>query len=196
VRVLAWLAVGALYGVVLRTWMRFVSTEKEFSWSGTGYIIGIFAVLGLMAGLVGLARRRGWVRPLLAVRALGSVLSLGCFMAAGAQMFPTIVPAALGLGRTDWPKWLRVALIVVGAGAAGFVVLTLPELGLAHRLVALALYLALAAVEVMLLARIVAPSLPRGSIAGRPVGVRAALVALPLVLVAALVIGAVGVPRT
>ncbi|HSI26135.1 MAG TPA: hypothetical protein VK948_01910 [Aeromicrobium sp.] len=194
-RVLAWLAVGALYGVVLRTWMRFVSTEKEFSWSGTGYIIGIFAVLGLMAGLVGFARRRGWVRRLVALRAVGSVLALGCFMAAGALMFPTIVPAALGVGRTDWAMWLRRLLIAVGAGSAGFVVLTLPELGLAHRLVALALYLALAGVEVVLLARIVAPSLPRGSIMARPVAVRAALVVLPLMAVAALVISAIGVPQ-
>jgi hypothetical protein len=195
VRVLAWVAVGALYGGVLRTWMRFVSTEHEFSWSGTGYIIGIFAVLGLMAGLVGLARRRGWARRLVALRTLGSVLALGCFMAAGALMFPTIVPAALGVGRTDWPKWLRLVLVAAGAIAAGFVVLTLPELGLAHRLVALALYLALAAVEVVLLARILEPSLPRGSIVARPVAVRAALVALPLVAVAALVVSAVGVPQ-
>lgn len=175
--------------------MRFVSTEKEFSWSGTGYIIGIFAVLGLMAGLVGLARRRGWVRRLLALRALGSVLALGCFMAAGALMFPTIVPAALGVGRTDWPKWLRLLLVAIGAGSAGFVVMTLPELGLAHRLVALVLYLALVAVEVLLLGRIVAPSLPRGSIVARPIAARAALVALPLVAVAALVIGTIGLPQ-
>lgn len=193
-RVVAWVAVGTLYGALLRTWMRFVSTDHEFSWSGTGYIVGIFAVLGLMAGLVGLGRRRGWGRSLVGLRVVGAVLALGCFMAAGALMFPTVVPAALGLARTDWPKWLRLALIALGATAAGVVVLTLPELGLAHRLVALGLYLILAAVEVVLLARILAPSLSRGSIAAKPVAARAAFAVVPVAAVAALVIGALGVP--
>jgi hypothetical protein len=46
----AGLTVGATYGAALRAWMRPVSTDPEFSWGGTGYIIGVFSVLGAMAG--------------------------------------------------------------------------------------------------------------------------------------------------
>ena len=103
-RLAAFVAVGLVYGAVLRLWMRFVSTEPEFTWSGTGYIVGAFTVLGLMAGLVDLGHRRGRRRTLLATRVVGSVLALGCFTAAGATMFPTIVPASLAVARTDWPR--------------------------------------------------------------------------------------------
>lgn len=193
-RVLAMVAFGAAFAVVLRGWMRFVSTEPEFSWSGTGYIIAAFAVLGLMAGLVGLARRRGWQRRLLATRVVGSFLALGCFMAAGAAMFPTIVPASLGVARTDWPRALRAGLIAFGAAVAVVVVLSMDGLTLAHRVVALAMYLPLCAVEAIVVSRILEPSLPVGSVRDASLGLRVACVGLPLVAVFALVIATTGIP--
>ncbi|HJR90265.1 MAG TPA: hypothetical protein VJ782_08940 [Aeromicrobium sp.] len=193
-RVAVMLLIGAIYGVLLRGWMRFVSTDPEFSWSGTGYIVGIFAVLGLMAGLVDLGRRRGWRAKLLATRAVGGVLTVGCFMAAGVAMFPTIVPAALGVARTDWWKPLRLGLVGFAAVVACVVVLGMGELSLPRRSLALAMYVALCAVEVTLLSRILAPSLPPGSISDAPVALRLLLVGLPLLVVFALVITAVGIP--
>jgi hypothetical protein len=187
-------AVGATYGVLLRLWMRFVSTEPEFSWGGTGYIVGIFAVLGLMAGLVGLGRRHGWHQRLVATRVVGGVLALGCFMAAGLAMFPTIVPASLGVARSDWWKWLRVALITLGGVTAAYVVLGLDDLGLGRRVSALGMYLALCAVEVTLLSRILAPSLEPGTIRHAPVAARVLLVGLPLAAAFALVIATIGIP--
>ncbi|MBI4939447.1 MAG: hypothetical protein HY830_01720 [Actinobacteria bacterium] len=94
------LTVGVVYGVSLRAWMRLVSTDPGFTWIGTGYIVGAFAVLGAMAGLTTGLRRRGRRRAVLAARTAGIVLSLGCFVAAGAAMFPTVVPAGLALART------------------------------------------------------------------------------------------------
>jgi hypothetical protein len=193
-RLLTMVVVGASYGVVLRAWMRFVSTDPEFSWSGTGYIVGIFSVLGLMAGLVDLGRRRGWQRKLVATRFVGGVLALGCFMAAGIAMFPTIVPAALGVARSDWWKPVRVVLVAGAMAVAGWVVLTMGDLSLQRRLAALPMYLALCAVEVTLLSRILAPSLPRGSVRGASVVTRTLLVGLPLVVAFALVIAAIGMP--
>ena len=108
------LAAGLAYGVCLRAWMRLVSTDPEFSWGGSGYIAGAFAVLGAMAGLVTAGRHRGWRRRLLASRIVGIVLSLGCFVAAGTLMFPTIVPGALGWARSDWPRPVRVGLVLLG----------------------------------------------------------------------------------
>ncbi|MFL6090532.1 MAG: hypothetical protein ACJ71Z_10380 [Aeromicrobium sp.] len=193
-RVLSMAVTGTLYGVALRGWMRFVSTDPEFSWSGTVYIVGIFTVLGLMAGLVDWGRRRGWEHKLVAARVVGGVLALGCFMAAGVAMFPTIVPAALGVARTDWWKPLRLALTAGAAVIAELVVLGTDELTLQRRLVALVLYAALCAVEVSLLARILAPSLPIGSVRDASVAMRFFVVGLPLLAVFALVIAAVGIP--
>src|SRR3954454_7152387 len=76
-------AVGAAYGVALRAWMRLVSTDPDFTWSGTGYIVGAFTVLGAMVGLATAGRRREWRWRLVASRGVGIVLSLGCFAGAG-----------------------------------------------------------------------------------------------------------------
>lgn len=155
--VLAGLLVGLTYGVALRAWMRLVSPEPEFSWSGTGYIVGVFAVLGTMAGLATVTRARSGPRVVLAVRVVGILLSMGCFLAAGVAMLPTIVPAGLGVGRTDWPRWLRASLVVLGAAAAVVVVATLPDLEPGRRALALVIYLALCPVEVALVARLYRP---------------------------------------
>lgn len=160
---LSGLAVGIGYAACLRAWMRLVSTDPEFSWSGTGYILGAFAMLGAMAGLVTAGRRRGWGRALVGTRAAGIILSLGCFVAAGAFMLPTIVPAALGWSRTDWPRPVRTGLLLLGTVAAIAVVTTLPGLTLPRRLLAVVIYLMLCPVEVALTARLYAPRLPPGS---------------------------------
>lgn len=193
-RVLWFLVGGALLGGVFRLWMRFVSTEHEFSWSGTTYIVGVFAVLGLMAGLVEAARRRGRTRGLIGLRAAGAVLALGLFMAAGATTFPTIVPGALALARSDWHRLIRIALAILAVVAAAVVVLSIEELTLGHRLVALAGYLGLCTVEAALLARILAPSLPAGSVRDAPLVMRVGLVGVPLLAAFALVIMAIGIP--
>jgi len=154
--------VGAGYGVALRAWMRLITQEPEFTWSGTGYIIGVFTVLGVSAGLVSAGRARGWGRLLTGTRIVAITLSLGCFMAAGSAMFPTVVPAALGLARSGWPRLVRAGLVLFGAGAALVVVLTLPGLSPTRRLVALVCYALLCSVEVALMARLYAPNAPTG----------------------------------
>jgi hypothetical protein len=189
--VAAGLAVGAGYGVALRAWMRLVSTEPEFSWGGTGYIVGVLAVLGGMSGLVSAGRRRGWGRLLLGARGIGILLSLGCFVAAGSLMLPTIVPSALGWARTDWPRWVRAGLLLIGGLAAVGVVLTLTGLSLPRRLLALVIYLLLCPVEVALMARLYAPSRPRGSL-GRVA--RTAPIVAAVVLVGGLAVVLLGLP--
>ncbi len=155
------LVVGVVYGATLRAWMRLASADPSFTWSGTGYIVGAFAVLGAMAGLTVGLRRRGGRRAVLAARAAGTLLSLGCFVAAGAAMFPTVVPAGLALARSDWPRRLRAALALIGVAAAVAVVLSMTELSWPRRIVTLATYLPLCVVEVALVAQLYSPSLPR-----------------------------------
>jgi len=96
--------------------MRLITQEPEFTWSGTGYIIGVFTVLGVSAGLVSAGRARGWGRLLTGTRIVAITLSRGCFMAAGSAMFPTVVPAAWSLARSRWPRLVRAGLVLFGAG--------------------------------------------------------------------------------
>ena len=51
------LVAGAVFGLVARGWMRLVSADPEFSWSGTVFIIGAFVLWGFAQGLVMGVRR-------------------------------------------------------------------------------------------------------------------------------------------
>lgn len=57
-------ALGLAWGVAARVWMRLISTDPEFSWSGTGFILGSTAVCGLVFGVLygvrGAGRSRWW----------------------------------------------------------------------------------------------------------------------------------------
>jgi hypothetical protein len=39
---------GVIWGALARLWMRWTSTEPEFTWSGTLFIVAAFAVFGTM----------------------------------------------------------------------------------------------------------------------------------------------------
>ncbi len=102
-------ALGLSWGVVMRVWMRFISTNPEFSIGGTLFILGATTVVG---SLLGLARHRrhlagaGWWRL--------SLLSLGLLGAGGFVMWPTVVLWAAAMGRRR-PRWLVAGLGVAGA---------------------------------------------------------------------------------
>ena len=106
--------VGLVLGIIARAWMRWISTDPEFSWGGTiGILIG-FVVFFTAHATVLLGRRRGWSRRWLTVtRVVAAILSLGIFGAAGSSMLPTVLTASLGLGRTDWPRFVRRVVIVL-----------------------------------------------------------------------------------
>ena len=112
----AGLGLGAGWGVLARMWMRMISTNPEFSWSGSLLIIGFAALAGLGLGLVNGARSRfrsRWWRVVvvlaLPIVSLGPGLVfapafwLGGFALAGRG--PRIVRAVLGVLATG-PVWL------------------------------------------------------------------------------------------
>ena len=53
---------GAVWGVVARAWMRLITEEPEFTWSGTLFIVGLFAVVATVQGCALAVRRRRWPR--------------------------------------------------------------------------------------------------------------------------------------
>lgn len=111
-RMLAGACLGLLWGIGMRAWMRFISTDPEFSWSGTLFIIGATTIAGTLTGLAFHRWQLGkgfWWR-LLAL----SYLPLGT--AAGSVMLPSFVVGGIALGRSRWPAWIRVGLGLVAVG--------------------------------------------------------------------------------
>jgi len=106
---------GLAWGINARVWMRFISADPEFSWTGTLFIVIGFGIAGLAQSGAYLGRRAGLRRPrmtVLRVVTFASLLPLG--MAAGAPMFPAVVLAPLAIAHTDWSGRTR---LVVGAVA-------------------------------------------------------------------------------
>lgn len=110
--VIAGALLGFLWGATIRLWMRYISTNPEFTWSGTGYIVGAATLVGALLGLAYHRYRLGrgnWWR----LNGL-SVLFLG--VAAGGVMIPTVILGGLGLGRRTWPKGVRGLLLLLAVG--------------------------------------------------------------------------------
>ena len=116
---------GLSLGIAARAWMRLISEEPEFSWSGTLFIVIAFTIFGFTQSIAAVARC--WARrrsTLTIARVLATVGMLPLFVGAGAVMMPTVVGGGLATARTDWPRLARVIgalvatgpVIVVGAG--------------------------------------------------------------------------------
>ncbi len=102
---------GLTLGVIARLWMRWISTDPEFTWGGTiGILLG-FTLFFTAHSVVFFAVRKGWSRrSTMIVRIVAIPLSLLLFAAQGAIMLPTVVTGSLAVWRKSWPKWVRVIL--------------------------------------------------------------------------------------
>jgi hypothetical protein len=108
---------GLAWGISMRLWMRFISTDPEFSWSGTGYILGAATLAGLLLGI-------GWARR---SKAKGNLWRFSGFamillgVGAGMVMIPSVLLGGIALGRKTWLTWVRATLFAVAAGFQVFV---------------------------------------------------------------------------
>ena len=90
------LLAGVALGAIARGWMRLITDDPEFSWSGTIFIVAAFGITGLGHGIAWAARRAGLRRRWSTVaRIVGAMLTLPLFVGAGAIMLPTVVGAAM-----------------------------------------------------------------------------------------------------
>ena len=122
--VAAFAAGGALCGVAARAWMRLISSDPEFTWSGTLFIVALFAVVGTAQGCaVAVRRRTRWVRGPARVVAGVAALLLGA--GPGMVLLPLLVCAPLAIARTRWHPVIRGGLALVACANA---VLMLPLL--------------------------------------------------------------------
>lgn len=184
---LAGAALGATYGAVMRLWMRFISEDPEFTWAGTFFIVGAFAISFAFVGLVVAGRRRGWKAAMVPARTGAIVVSLSCFGGAGVLMLPTVVLGSLAWARTDWPLALRRVLglfsavsVLLAAGGAG-------ELSSARLALAVVWYLAMVVIEIRVLSEPYRPTVAR-----LPLVLKVASIAVPVLLVLGFVLLTVG----
>lgn len=101
--------IGLGWGVAMRAWMHYISTDREFSWGGTLFIVGASVIVGTVLGVARSRRQSGgagWWRL-----SLASLLLLG---AGGAVMWPAVILGGIAIGRPR-PAALR---WVLGLGAA------------------------------------------------------------------------------
>ncbi len=112
--ILAALVKGFVLGVVARAWMRWISTEPDFSWSGSIFIVMVFMIFMLNQSLVRLLRQRFMGRrSVLLIRISGVVFSLPIFTAAGGMMFPSVALASVAKWNTALGKRIRGALLLL-----------------------------------------------------------------------------------
>src|SRR3954453_23581034 len=105
---------GAAWGVLARIWMRLISGNPEFSWTGTLLIIGFAAMLGGGLGLAARARLAGRSRWWTLAVVPGFVLCLS----SGMVLSPSFLVGSLAyaqLGRIlRVVGWAVIALSIVG----------------------------------------------------------------------------------
>jgi hypothetical protein len=111
---------GLALGAVARGWMRLLSTDPEFSWNGTIFIVMAFTSAGL-GHAVAAVSRRGRRRWSTSGRVLGAILVLPMFFGAGGIMLPTVVAGSLAVWRRGWSGRIRVAVAALAVPSLAFV---------------------------------------------------------------------------
>jgi hypothetical protein len=105
--------IGLIWGIAARIWMRLISTNPEFSISGTATILIIATTYGTFAGLTYAARRHGWQGWQHNVpRYLLIFFFLPFSSGAGTPMFLTVLIITLALtNKTMLSFWVLVVPI-------------------------------------------------------------------------------------
>lgn len=104
----AGLGLGLVTGAVARGFMALLTNDPQFSWAGTAFILGVFAVAGLALAAAHVARtRRGsrWWKLL----ALPSVL---IFLGPGLLLVPAVLALSLVVSRRRWMRAAGGAVLV------------------------------------------------------------------------------------
>jgi hypothetical protein len=119
--------------------MRFISTDPEFSWGGTSYILLIPTLIGICMGIV-----RSSPEPKLSrVFGFGSAVLLG--MGGGIVLLPTVLLGSVAVAKSNWPWWPRVALGLLSAIPTAAVLLDDSLNGRLKATIAFVVYLGLCA---------------------------------------------------
>lgn len=119
VAILCGAGLGLVWGIAARIWMRLISTNPEFTISGTAAILVIAMLFGVFVGFAFAARWRGWRRwghylP----RALVVIFFVPFSGFAGAPLMFTVLLATIAVTQTAmvglWVAAALAILLVVG----------------------------------------------------------------------------------
>lgn len=102
---------GLAWGVAARGFMRLFSDEPEFSWTGTGFIVGLSLLLFTGLSLVREARLSGRSRWWRVAPVPGLLLLAGPGLLLGPALLGGLVAGLAGR------VWVRGAIVVLGAAA-------------------------------------------------------------------------------
>lgn len=106
------LLVGLVWGAFARVWMRFISSDPEFSWNGTLFIVGAFGVVGCFQGVAHAIRRRGVRRS---IRTCTRVVTMASIvLVTNGPAIPLLVTVIIAPIVITHPLWNRRARIVLG----------------------------------------------------------------------------------
>ena len=187
--IVAGATLGLCWGIVMRSWMRFISGSPEFSWSGTGFILLAATVVGATLGLARTRRSAGgvgWWRM--------SILSLMLLGAGGAVMWPSVVFGAVAIGRPR-PVWLRSLLGVAAVGAQVPVVqesiLGESTRGTVGAVLAVAWYAPMVAIEAWAFSIVFAPAVDGAPL---PSKLQRVLIGVPIAAMTVIAAIALGIP--
>jgi hypothetical protein len=107
---------GLVLGIVARLWMRWISTDPEFTWGGTIGIVVAFTIFSTTQATIYAARRRVKTKRFTSViRGVGIFFTLPLFTAAGAIMFPTVTLISIAVWQKKMDRKVRAALCVIGS---------------------------------------------------------------------------------
>lgn len=105
---------GTAWGVAARVWMRLVSADPEFTWSGTLFIVLVGTVAGLGTGVVLARNGRS--------RAVGILAFLPFAAGQGLIMLPTLGLGAVAVAqRHRRPRLAAVLAVLAVATAIGII---------------------------------------------------------------------------
>ncbi len=108
----AGLVAGAFLGGLARVWMRWISTDLEFSWSGTLFIIGAFAIFVTAQSIVLVLRERiHGEKATTIVRCLGALFSLQIFFGGAGALAPTVFLGSAAIYRKELSRNTRLILL-------------------------------------------------------------------------------------
>lgn len=125
------LVTGLGLGVAARCFMRLLSDEPEFTWSGTLFIVGMFTAFGvtqeLVAGIRSRTARRWITAP---ARLIGGLSYLVLAGGPGVLLVPFLWLGGLAMWRTSWHRRVRVTLaILAGTDMLAVMAFTLSDEG-------------------------------------------------------------------
>lgn len=107
---------GTVLGVVARLWMRWISTDPEFTWGGTLGIVIAFTTFATTQTTIYVLRRRVMTRrSTYFIRGVGIFLTLPLFTAGGAIMFPTVASISIAVWQSKLDRKVRITLYGIGS---------------------------------------------------------------------------------